>query len=486
MAYDDRISELQDRLRSAAPSSDDPAVSALSEGIKRYAEIRSSALDDLVDVIEDATIGTRGLQEKWQSIARRARDEVDRAFGDAAKEVLLAQPLQTFWAATVQFERSFFDKLAAVKTPQFIEDLLTHQGVLAQMIDKLQTIWSGLLSEDKTQEAAQMNTVKELDRLVQDLTNEIEKQNQAVIAETTLQLQAKMQEAADRVKKGLIDKIGERAAEVATAAFKLAIEYLKDKLPIPKEIDTDLEAVKQRIQRYIEMLATFAKAYRDHAEHYRSLMSIEKGGVLTMFKETREQVIEYERKNNLVTAQIMRDEAKRFLSNWADSDCVDDQGDDADEFNAKIFNVIDKNWKVTEEMAKQFESKFSGIFYAPLTSDTLETLTESYMFRLAIDGINNRGVTAQIDKSQKQLEASVEDTVEKVIEPLESMSTDWSDDLKALAKLSEDEFRAYVRDKLKAQVDRALNSLGELRFLIDPPKVVADFTREELDAMLRS
>jgi hypothetical protein len=203
-----------------------------------------------------------------------------------------------------------------------------------------------------------------------------------------------------------------------------------------------------------------------------------------MFKNTRAQVAEYEKNNNLTTAQIMRDEAKRLLAEWQNG-AVSAQRADAGEFNAKIFDLIDRNWKVTEEMAKQFQSKFTGIFTAPLTSDTLESLTESYLFRQAIDAMNNRALPAKIDDSRKLLEASVSDTVEKAAQPLDEMSLDWPDELKEAARLSNQQFREYVRGKLKSQIDLALNSLGELRFLIDPPKVVADFTRADLEAMLR-
>ena len=151
----------------------------------------------------------------------------------------------------------------------------------------------------------------------------------------------------------------------------------------------------------------------------------------------------------------------------------------------RIFDLIDRNWKVTEEMAKQFQSKFSGIFTAPLTSDTLESLTESYMFRQAIDGINGRGVTERSMIRASCLRNRSPMRWRRPFSRWKSMSLDWPAELKEAARLSNEQFREYVRGKLKSQIDLALNSLGELRILLDPPKVVADFTREELDAMLR-
>ena len=484
MSYSQRISELQEQVKAAAPDPNDPRR-VMSDTVNRYADLRAAALSDLVDLIGGSTIGATGMQEKWQARVNRARADLDRLFGDSVKDLKLSTPLQVFWFAAVQFERDFFEKLGAVKTPQFIEDLLKHQGVLAKMIDDLQTNWKDLLSADKSLQDDELRPVKELERLLQDLAQEIEAENRAIAAEGIVRLQEKMKEAAAQLKDEVKRRIGSGPTEGAQTALELLLAYLKDKfLGLPSEADPDLERQKTQIQLYIDKLALFSRAYRENSQQYRSLMSIQKGGVLTMFKNTRAQVAEYEKNNNLTTAQIMRDEAKRFLSEWQNA-VIGGQRADAAEFNAKIFDLIDRNWKVTEEMAKQFQSKFSGIFTAPLTSDTLETLTESYLFRQAIDSINGRGAAGKIDDSRKLLAASVSDAVEKAAQPLEEMSLDWPDELKEAARLSNQQFRDYVREKLKSQIDLALNSLGDLRILLDPPKVVADFTREELDAMLR-
>ena len=124
------------------------------------------------------------------------------------KDVKLSTALQVFWFAAVQFERDFFEKLGAVKTPQFIEDLLKHQGVLAKMIDDLQTNWKDLLSADKSLQDDELRPVQELDRLVQDLAQEIEAENRAIAAETTVRLQEKMKEAAARLKEEVSKRIG--------------------------------------------------------------------------------------------------------------------------------------------------------------------------------------------------------------------------------------------------------------------------------------
>jgi hypothetical protein len=484
MAYDRRISELQESLKAAAPNPDDPARKAMAKCIADYAGMRSSALEDLVTIVNNAVVGTTGVQARWKERVDRVRADLDRQFGDSVKDVMLPAPLQAFWAAAVRFERSFFERLGSVKTSQLVEDLLKHQGVLAKTIVDLQTNWNDLLSADKSLEGEQLKQVQDLDRLVQALIDEVEAQYRKVVAEAIERFQERMKQAAEKAKSGVKNALGEKGGAAAEAALKIALAWLKEQLNIPSEAEPEIEAQKGRIQVYLEKLSYFSRVYRERAAQYRNLMSIEKGGILTMFKNTRAQVAEYLKNNNLVTAQIWRDEAKRHLQEWA-AGGVGGQGDDAAEFNKKIFDLIDRNWKVTEEMDKQFQGKFSGIFTAPLTSDTLETLTESYMFRKAIDDVNARGASAKLDEAQKKLAGAVQETVDKAATPLEQMDTDWPAELKEAARLKNAEFRSYVQGKLKGQIDQALLYLGELRVLLDPPKVRAEFSREELEAFLR-
>ena len=483
-----RIDELREQARAAAGSVDAPALTFLNQCLDRYRDIRSCAFKDLICIINDAVIGTGGLQDHWQARTQQAQDDLNRNFGDGIRDVLMSANLQSWWAGMVQFENNFFQQLGAARTPQFVQDLLTHQGGLADMIDRLSQIWTALLSTDQDQEAQQMRVVQELDQLIQTLAEDVAKEHQAIVIEAIDGLRAKIAEKAQRVKDGLQEKIGEKATKVATVSFAVAIGVLKDKLKDvfnwPSALDRDAEAQGEKIKELVGKTLAFSQGYRDLTARYRDLMSTEKGGVLTMFKQTRDQVTEYERNNNLVIAQIMRDEAKRFLNDWAEH-CVAEQRDDAAEFNKAIFSIIDRNWTVTEAMARQFQTRFSGVFYAPLTSDTLESLTESFMFRKAIDSVNERQVTKVITDAQRMLIESVDPAVARAMQPLDSLSTDWSDALKAEASIENEEFHKYLRDKLKSQIDLAVNSLGELRFLIDPPKVIADFTREELDAMLR-
>ena len=484
MAYDRRISELQDGLKRVAES-DERSRNIISNCLAGYATMRSAAVDDLVDMIDDCVSGTTGSQNRWQERVNRVRADLDRHFGDSVKDVALPAPVQLFWDATVRFERSFFERLALVQTPQRVEDLMQHQGVLQKTIANLQTNWNDLLAIDSSLESDQLKTIQELDRLVQELIAEIEVQNRAIVAEVGEKLKKSTEQAAARIRTEVARRVGEAVAGGAEIAGALGLAYLKEKLlGLPREMDPEIDGHKNLVLHYMERLAFISRTYRELAAEYRSLMSIEKGGILTMFKNTRAEVADYLNRSNLVTVRLWRDEATRHLTEWAGAS-IGSQREDAEEFNKKIFDLVDVKWQVTETMDKEFQSRFAGIFTSPLTSDTLETLTEKYMFRQAIDSVNARGAPAKIEAAQTQLAGSVQETVERAAQPLEEMDTDWPDELKEAARVTNAEFRKYLQEQLKGQIDLALNSLGELRWLLDPPKVQTEFSREELEAMLR-
>jgi hypothetical protein len=94
-----------------------------------------------------------------------------------------------------------------------------------------------------------------------------------------------------------------------------------------------------------------------------------------MYRNTRDQVMQYRQTANLATPQIWRDQAKRQLTDWAGVG-VGAQRDDAAEFNGKIFEVLDDRFKDISDVDQQFRDKFVGVFTAPRTPETIEQLTE--------------------------------------------------------------------------------------------------------------
>jgi hypothetical protein len=485
LAYDRRISELPDGLKKVT-GDDQHAAGVLADGIDRYRSIRSRALDDLVDLIEHWSAGNTGLRDRWQDRVNRARADMESQFGNSAKDLLMQGPVQSFWDGTVRFERQFFEGLLKVETPDFAEKLVAHRATLTKTISDLTTNWKDLLSADKGMLDDETNTVKQLDELVQGLAEDIERRNRAIVAEFAVKLKEGVASAVDRARDKVREAIGDKATDIAEGAIRLALTVIKDQLiEIPPGAEPAVEAEQEAIRQGVERDAYFSKAYRDLAAQYRQLMSIQEGGVLTMYRKTRDQVMQYRQTANLATAQIWRDQAKRQLTDWAGAG-VGAQRDDAAEFNGKIFEVVDDRFKDISDLDHQFRDKFVGVFTTPPTPETIEQLTEEYKWRQAIDAVNGRGILAKINNAKEQLGGMLDTAVEQAAQPLDQMDTDWPDELKDAAGLSRKHFRQYVQDRLKSQIDLAINSLGELGKFLDPPRIQADFSREQLEAMLKS
>jgi len=86
--YDARINELRDLLAQCPAAADDRVNEGFNNLIKRYNEVRQSALDDLVDFMAKASISNLGTASKWQSRIERFRSDLNEAFANAARDVI--------------------------------------------------------------------------------------------------------------------------------------------------------------------------------------------------------------------------------------------------------------------------------------------------------------------------------------------------------------------------------------------------------------
>jgi len=483
MAYSRRLPELAAQLNVLFPDINHPAHRALANCIVLYTPMRETALNDLVELLDDWEPRDRGLADRWKARVDRVRSELDRHFGDSVKDVLLEDPVRVFWANTVEAERAFFATLRDEVTPQRVEDIGAYQVTLRQMTGDLQTNWNDLLGADGSLESDQVRLVRQVAEVIQQLIDEVERQNRARFAELVTTLQGKLRQSVERVAAKVRETVGDKVADALAAALELAKSYVKDELGVPSEVEPDLDRTASETQVYLDKVTYIAKVYRENAAAYRSLMSIERGGVLTMFMKTREQVHAYEESNNLEVANRMRDEAIRALQDWTGGITGDAQ-DDAEEFVDRVTDVLERDWDACEDARDEFEDRFAGIFTAQLTSDTIETLVEKAMFNREVEIILGLNAADLLGQAQGGLPAAADDAVALATQPLADAGPSFPEELIDLTRQQTESFRAYLRTQLRAQVDRAMTTLGETRTLLDPSRIRQDFSREELEAML--
>jgi hypothetical protein len=483
--YSSRITELRDLMTQATAGADERVVRALTQCIDRYNDMRQRALDDLVDFIAKASIGNVGTQAKWESRINSVRAEYNRLFGDAVKDIALPPPVQLFWFAALQAEETFFERLSKVNTPQLLDDILKHQDGLSKLIGELQDGWKFVLTNDKVLEDDQMRAIKQVDEMVQQIISELDGVHRKLLDNT-----ARMGEAAQKKVEEWKSKVKEKlgpAGEWVETAVTAVKEYILDQLKpegLQDDFKTQMEAAKQQAELAAQLLVERVRLHRSLVQTYQSLVSTEKGGVLTMFKKTKDEVDGYIKTNDVAHAKVWVDQARGQLADWVSSLPSSRQKDDAGSFRDEIYKHIESDWKITEDLDKKFRDQFQGVFLSPLSNETVETLAEQYLFRQQLQVITGRGATAKLDEYRAKLPAHAE-SMEKALQPTEEVVASLPPEVQELAKLRNKDFQAFVRERIKRQMEALLPTIEDLTRMLEPSNVERDFNRDELERMLR-
>lgn len=483
--YGNRITELRDLLKQATTGADERIVKTLTTCIDKYSDLRQRALDDLVDFIARASAGNLGTQARWESRIASVRAEYNRLFGDSVKDLMLPPPVQLFWFAALQAEDAFFERLAKVKTPQLLDDILKHQDGLSKLIAELQDGWTFLLSSDQALQTDEMRAVQQLDEMVQKILSEVDGWHREMI-DNLARAEEAVKKAAANVKDKAKEALG-RAAPVAGAALEMLKQYVIDTIKpggLDSDFDTQLEAVRQQAELRKQLLVERTRYYRSLVQTYQSLLSAEKGGVLSMFKKTRDEVDRYLSTSDIAKAKVWFDQAKGQLSDWASGLPTSRQKDDATSFRNDVVQHIESDWKITEDLDKNFRERFSGVFIVPLKTETIESLAEKYLFKQHLQTIAGRGAAAKLDDYRNKLPAHTEG-MERALRPLEDAMSSLPPEVQDLAKLKNREFQAYVRERTKNHIETLLPVIDELKKMLEPSSLEKDFNREELEGMLR-
>jgi molecular chaperone GrpE (heat shock protein) len=487
-AYAYRIGEMRDLLAQVPAAANDTINQNFADLVNRYAELRQSAMNDLVDFMAKASAGNLGTQSKWQSRIARLRSDYQDLFRMAANDVMLPPAHQLFWATALDAEERFFDALSRVVTPQRMDDLLQHQDNLSKLFGALQDTWTFLLSETDRAKTDEMRIVQDLDKMVQEILSEMD-DYWTKTKEYYEKVSDSIAREIDYLKTALKDMLG-KLYDAGVALVELAKALFIDQKVkpdgTPPEIDAPVVVVLQQMKLAADAAAEGARKYREMIKSYQDLVIRQKGGVLTMFNKTRQDVDQYLRSNGIGQAQTYLDQAKADLNNWISGLPTGRQRDDGTAFRDDISQKLDIVFKRTKDLDDQFKAKFQGALLSPLSNETIETMAQHYLFKEQFDKIKDRDLPEKLQDIQEELPERVIKIDDKLRELVESVSsTDGlPDEVRNVAREMTEEFRAYLRDRIKTQIDILLPIIDELKRLMIPSNLDQDLNREELESML--
>jgi molecular chaperone GrpE (heat shock protein) len=483
--YGCRISELRDLLAQAPAPANDRINQNLADGINKYADLRQRALDDLVDFMARASSSNLGTQTKWQSRIARLRSDYNGLFGDSVRDLMLPAAHQLFWSSALQAEERFFDTLSRVGTPQLLDDLLKHQDDLSKLIGALQDTWTFLLSKNQGIQNDEMRAIQAMDQMVQEVISEMDSSGRAVVDNAGRAVDA-MRRKAEALKEKIKDGLG-RAAGAVDVVIEIFKKLITDEIKpdgFPDEAEGPMEAVLKDMELRFQALAERMRIYRTLLATYKDLLNVQKGSVLTVFNKTREDINRYLDTNNVSRARVWLDQARGQLNDWASALPTPRQRDDGAIFRDDIYKQLDSTWKITQDLDGQFRGKFQGAFLSSISSETVETLAGSYLFREQMGKIKDRDAARKLDEYREKLIEGLnrmEEGSRSMDDPIETLP----DEVRELAKVRNKDFKEYVHDRIKRQMESLLPSIDELKRMVTPSNFDADFNRQELEGMLR-
>jgi len=489
--YGNRISELNDLLSQIPAAANDTINQNFSSLVKQYSDLRQSAMSDLVDLVGKASPSNLGTQSRWQSRITRLRSDYKDLFTSTSSDVMLPPAHQLFWSNALDSEEKIFDELSKSPTPQRLDDLLQHQDNLSKLFGALQDTWTFLLSQNDSIKSEEIRAIDDLDKMVQEVLSEMDDYWSKTL-DNTQRVSDAISHKMDQVKSALVEFLGEKLSAVGGAAVEVVKKWFIDENlkpeGTPDDIDGPVEAVKEQLKLMAEAAAEKARQYRETVHSYQDLVSRQKGSVLTMFNKTRQDVDQFLRSNGLAQAQNFLDQAKAGLDSWISGLPTSRQRDDGAAFRDDINRTLDLVFKRTKDLDDQFKAKFQGALLSPLSNETLETLSQQFLFKERLDKIKDRNLPERLANIQEELPEQVIRIDDRLRELAESVSgiSELPDDARDVAREMTGGFRDYLRERIKSQVETLLPIIDDLKKEMIPANLDQDLNREELKNMLGS
>ncbi len=466
--YDARLNEMKEQLKTAAVGADERVVRRLEDALSQWGNERESMLDDLVDHVDRASATNKGTSDRWKSRIDSGRQKVGSLLGEAVKDQMLSAGLQLFWAKALELENAFLENLNATTSAKLLDDLHAHQDGLGKMIAELADKWRYLLQQDQAIETDEMRVIDEIDRLIQDVLWQV-----TPIKQKLLDASDAIEEKAHKV----IEELGEGpAAEITAEVINRIFGTQFD--------STTVEAGAPWLATKVNELEAKLSQHERNVRAYRDLLAREKGTVLAVFKQNREQVDRYMRENAVENAKVWRDQAVGQLEAWAGARATSGQQQDANTFANKIETAVNKVWDQTEDFDEQFRKEFEGLFWGSLRSERIEELIEEAKFNERTQRLPARATIDTLTATADMLDDGGGKLADKALAPLRDLPDGLTATARELVLLRDKELRDKLSSTLESQFRSLLPVIADLRKMFDENRLRQDLGREELKSQL--
>ncbi len=234
----------------------------------------------------------------------------------------------------------------------------------------------------------------------------------------------------------------------------------------------------------IELSLELNPLIQERVANYRNLVQAEKGGLLRIFKERRQQVYEYWNKNGSDTSRVWLDRSRSSLDDWLSACPTSGQKEDAKRFCVEAYSLVEKHWKRVEEVGKAFEDKWSGVFYGALRPTTEDKLIDSVAWGRNAQSLNDLKIPELREAFVKSLEDVYEVSFSQPLSKLQAFVDSLPDEQKAQASQAVATIRQKIESDVRDRIKTLQKQIGDSLAWFQSSSIEQTFDRSELKGVI--
>lgn len=426
-----------------------PNLDRYREAAAQYGEARNRCLNELLQLVADDGAGSTNAA-RWTELCE-ATGKIPGYLFEEAIRILASIVGPNALTSSSQIvrarenEKDFFNSLGLVVAADARDYIVANLQELQRYTESLDKAWEQIISQVEETHKDEQESYKEILELVKE---------------------AARQMAED--KKTWKEKSAEFASALAGAIGKLG-DIIEKAFDLQEGSGKIIEIAGEFLKERLEAWAKWNKYLKDKMERLLKSIEEEKGGALPIFKEMRDQVYKYWNEKGAKTSRVHLEAARSSLDSWKSSLPTSGQKDDAESFSADVFNLLSNHMNRVEEVAKDFEEKWNGIFLGPLQPTTQDKLTDAPRWKQDVESLVEVELADQAAEFLSNLEEIYGKSYTEPFSKLEEAVKDLPDEnehkkevLDAVADLRE-QIQSQIAERLpplKEQIDNVRQQLA--------------------------
>lgn len=461
-----RAEELLNAMESIEPHVNDALLSAHREAVGRYMQARNAILTSLIELVNDESASTDSAS-RWTALCESLASGIDNTFMAEIRLITAivgpsALVLGEQVGRAVKEENRFIELLSKVNAALVRDYMVQNTRELQSCTEGLSKAWEDIIKQADEAKQDQTSIYKEIADMAREVVN-------ALAVE----------------EKNLLEKSAEYGAVALDGISHLA-DIIAEVLKLPEGANFAIEKLSEFLKEYAEEWVKKNKYLLARLEAYRSSLKQEEGGALPIFQSIRLQIYAFWNEKGTRASSVWWDRARASLDDFKSNCPTSGQKEDAEAFTKAIRDAIEARWRKLQDIGKDFETKWDGVFKGALAPTTQERLDDEIAWQQNSDSLIALKAyelgQVFIQRTGEILESGYIEPTDKLMDALQALPDETENKLKLLSAVKElrEKIQGEIRDRIKELQSQVRDAIDAL----EPEKIKTALARDELRKLL--